>query len=282
MTSSAKPFAKSQKGVKWLAVYAVVYMIILYGPVVLLPIFAFNDSSIIAFPLKGFTTDWFKVLWETEALHDAVSNSAIVAVSTALMSTTLGIFAARASARYKFPFQRSITGFIMLPLVLPEIIVAVSLMVMLMQLGLSLSLWTVIAGHILICTPFAIAILGSSFQGMDHSLEEASLDLGEGKFGTFRRVTLPLVMPGIVSSMLICFTISLDEFIIAFFLTGTDVTLPVYIWSQLRFPQKLPSVMALGFILLTVSVLLLIIAEWFRHASAKRQGRQASAAGGLG
>ncbi len=169
----------------------------------------------------------------------------------------------------------------MLPLVLPEIIVAVALLVLLMQMGLSLSLWTVIGGHVLICTPFAIAILSSAFQGLDQSLEEASFDLGESRWGTFRRVILPLVMPGVVSSLLICFTISLDEFIIAFFLTGTDVTLPVYIWSQLRFPTKLPSVMALGTILLALSVILLIFAEWFRRRSAKKQGLQASASGGF-
>ena len=188
----------------------------------------------------------FEVLWTTDALHGAVKNSAIVAISSALISTILGACAARASAHYKFVGKRSIMGFVMLPLVLPEIIVAVSLLVLLVQLEMSLSLWTVVAGHVLICTPFSIAILSSAFAGMDRSLEEASHDLGESRVGTFRRVTLPLVMPGIVSSLLITFTISLDEFIIAFFLTGTDVTLPVYIWSQLRFPTKLPSVMALG------------------------------------
>jgi spermidine/putrescine transport system permease protein len=266
---------------KWLTVYAVVYMIFLYAPVILLPLFAFNDATIIAFPLSGFTTKWFSALWTTQALHGAVSNSLLVAVSTALISTVLGALAARASARYRFPFQRGIVGFIMLPLVLPEIIVAVALLVMLMQLGLPLSLWTVVAGHVLICTPFSIAILSSAFAGLDQSLEEASFDLGETRWGTFARVTLPLVMPGVISSLLICFTISLDEFIIAFFLTGTDVTLPVYIWSQLRFPTKLPSVMALGTILLALSVLLLILAEWFRRRAARRQGQDASATGGF-
>ncbi len=266
---------------KWLPVYAIAYMVFLYAPVVLLPMFAFNDATIISFPLSGFTTKWFDVLWQTEALHGAVRNSMIVGFSTAIISTILGASAARAAARYRFPAKRGIMGFIMLPLVLPEIIVAVSLLVLLMQLGMSLSLWTVVCGHVLICTPFSIAILSSAFQGLDQSLEEASFDLGESRWGMFRRVILPLVMPGVVSSLLICFTISLDEFIIAFFLTGTDVTLPVYIWSQLRFPTKLPSVMALGTILLTLSIALLILAEWFRSRSAKKQGLQASATGGL-
>lgn len=265
--------------VKWLTVYAVLYMLFLYAPVILLPLFAFNDATVVAFPLNGFTSKWFDVLWKTEALHGAVKNSAIVAISSAAISTILGACAARASAHFKFPAKRSIMGFVMLPLVLPEIIVGVSLLVMLVQLGMSLSLWTVVAGHVLICTPFSIAILSSAFAGMDRSLEEASFDLGESRIGTFRRITLPLVMPGIVSSLLITFTISLDEFIIAFFLTGTDVTLPVYIWSQLRFPTKLPSVMALGTILLALSILLLVLAEWFRRRAAARQGADATTGG---
>jgi spermidine/putrescine transport system permease protein len=273
--------ARGRRNVNWLAVYATVYMVFLYAPVVLLPLFAFNDATIIAFPLSGFTTKWFSSLWTTESLHDAVGNSLIVALSTAILSTTFGAFAARAGARYLFPFKRGIMGLIMLPLVLPEIIIAVSLLVLLVQMGLSLSLWTVVIGHVLICTPFSIAVLNSAFQGMDMSLEEASFDLGETKAGTFRRVTLPLVMPGIVSSLLICFTISLDEFIIAFFLTGTDVTLPVYIWSQLRFPSKLPAVMALGTILLVLTVALLIAAEIFRRRAAERRGLDASTTEGL-
>ncbi|MDP5085211.1 MAG: ABC transporter permease [Yoonia sp.] len=265
----------------WLGFYAVVYLLFLYAPVILLPLFAFNDATIIAFPLSGFTTEWFEVLWTTDALHSAVRNSAVVASITAVVSTLLGACVARASARYRFPAQKGILGFIMLPLVLPEIILAVALIVMMMQLGLSLSLWTVIAGHILICTPFSIAILSSAFAGLDQSLEEASFDLGESRAGTFRRITLPLVMPGIISSLLICFTISLDEFIIAFFLTGTDVTLPVYIWSQLRFPTKLPSIMALGTILFVLSIALLVLAEMFRRRAARRQGQGASATEGF-
>ena len=130
----------------------------------------------------------------------------------------LGIFAARASTRYRFPFKAPLMGLIMLPLVLPEVIVAVALLAVLLGLGVSLSIFTVILGHVLVCTPFAIAILSSAFQSLDQSLEEASYDLGESAVSTFRLIILPLVMPGIISALLITFTISLDEFIIAFFM----------------------------------------------------------------
>ncbi len=271
----------AQRGGTWLRAYAIGFLAFLYGPVVLLPVFAFNDAAIIAFPLTGFTTKWFGQLWDNPVLHQSVRNSLYVGFTAATLSTVLGICAARASARYDFPGKKGIIGFIMLPLVLPEIIIAVALLVVLIQLGLELSLWTVILGHVLICTPFAIAILTSAFHNLDRSLEEASLDLGETRWGTFRRVTLPLVTPGVISSLLISFTISLDEFIIAFFLTGTEPTMPVYIWSQLRFTAKLPSVVALGCVLLLLSLTLLFAAEYFRRRSNRRTGSEGAATGGM-
>jgi spermidine/putrescine transport system permease protein len=123
---------------------------------------------------------------------------------------------------------------------------------------------------VLICIPYSMTVLTSGFEGFDRSLEEASADLGESAFGTFRRVTLPMVAPAIVSSLLVSFTISLDEFVMAFFLTGTDPTLPVYIWGQLRFAAKLPGVLALGTLLLVASFLLLTLAELLRRRAERR------------
>jgi spermidine/putrescine transport system permease protein len=135
---------------------------------------------------------------------------------------------------------------------------------------LSLSLFTVVLGHVLVCIPYSMTVLTSGFEGFDRSLEEASADLGESAFGTFRRVTLPMVAPAIISSLLVCFTISLDEFIIAFFLTGTEATLPIYIWGQLRFAAKLPGVLALGTLLLVASFLLMTVAEILRRRATRR------------
>ena len=253
--------------------YVIAYLIFLYAPIALLPVFAFNDATIIAFPLSGVTGQWFAELWKTKALHMAVQNSLFIAVVTAVFSTLLGICAARAGAMARFPLKGGILGFIMLPLVLPEIIVAVSLLVVVVQvLNLGLSNWTIIAAHVLICTPFCTAILNGAFQSLDPSMEEAAMDLGESRFGAFRKVTLPLVMPGILASLLIAFTISLDEFIIAFFLSGTSPTMPVYIWGLLRFPQSLPVVMALGTLLVALSILLLSVAEMLRRRGLARAG----------
>ena len=256
----------------WLIVYVGLFLLFLYAPAILLPLFAFNDSAVISFPLAGFTWQWFATVIENESLHRAARNSLIVAVSTAVFATTLGVFAARASTRFRFPGKRGMMGLVMVPMVLPEIIIGVSMLVVVLQLGLSLSLLTIILGHVLICTPFSTAILGAAFQGLDRNLEEASIDLGRTRLMTFVLITLPLVLPGIIASLLLAFTISLDEFIIAFFLTGTEATLPVYIWGQLRFPQRIPGLMALGTILLAVSLLLLVCAEYFRRRGARAMG----------
>jgi len=261
----------------WLWVYAVAYLLFLYAPILLLPVFAFNDSTVIAFPLQGFTWEWFTGLGGVPALTGSVQTSLVIAVTSSVLATLLGLCAARAGVRHRFPFKRTVLGLVMVPLVLPEIIVGVSLLVVIVSMmGLALSSWTVILGHTLICTPFAVAILNTSFQSLDTSLEEAAVDLGETPWSTFRLITLPLIMPGIIASLLISFTISLDEFIIAFFLTGAEPTLPVYIWSQLRFPQKLPVVMALGTILVAASIVLLTVAEMMRRRGLRKAGAKDS------
>jgi spermidine/putrescine transport system permease protein len=260
----------------WLSAYAFLYIVFLYLPVIFLPIFSVNTAATPKFPLSGFTLKWYEDLPRTPALLDATWNSLVVGVSASILSTVLGILAARSITRYRYPGRRAINGLIMAPLVLPEIIVAISLLLVILQLGLSLSLFTIVLGHVLVCIPYSITVLTAGFEGFDRSLEEASADLGESAFGTFRRVTLPMVAPAIVSSLLVCFTISLDEFIIAFFLTGTDATLPIYIWGQLRFASKLPGVLALGTLLLVASFLLLTIAEILRRRAARRTQNEGS------
>jgi len=250
---------------KYLKIFAYTYLVFLYAPALLLPIFSFNSSQIIAFPLTGFTLHWFETLLYQSTLHEALRNSLIVAVSSSILATILGILASRSATRYDFTGKQISLTFILAPLVLPEIIVGVALLIVLIQLGLSLNLWSVVLGHTLLIMPFSILIMNSAFNNLDISLEEASMDLGENQFGTFYRIILPLVFPGIMASLLIGFTLSLDEFIIAFFLTGTDTTLPVYIWAQFRFPKKLPTTMALGTLLLVTSFLLLSLSEYFRR-----------------
>lgn len=260
------------KKAKALRAYALLYLLFLYAPIFLLPVFAFNDSKVPSFPLAGFTTEWFGEMWADDQLKKAIGNSLIIALSSASLSTVLGIFAARASTRFAWRGKAGVMGLIMLPMVLPEMIVAMALLSVLLSMGLNLSLLTIIMGHILVCTPFAVAILSSAFQSLDKSLEEAAYDLGETSASTFRLIVLPLVMPGIISSFLICFTISIDEFIMSSFLGGSEVVLSTYIFGQFRFPARVPSMMALGTLLVCLSVILLSFAEYMRRRGLARTG----------
>lgn len=248
-----------------LGVYTVTYLVFLYGPVLVLPLFSFNDSIYVAFPLKGFTLQWYEEMASNPGMLDALTNSLKIASSVALLSTVFGVLAAKAVTRYRMPGRGPVLGFIMVPLVVPEIIMGIALLVLANTGGVPLSLFTIGVGHMLLCIPFSMVVMISRLEGFDRNLEEAAQDLGENPWMTYWRVTFPLTVPGLVASLLLTFTISFDEFILAFFLAGTDVTLPVFIWSQLRFPQKLPGVLALGASILVVTFVLIVAAEWLRR-----------------
>ena len=248
-----------------LALFAVAYLLFLYVPVLLLPLFSFNDSIFVSTPLKGFTTKWYEQAFADQDMLNALIASLQVGAVVAIISTILGLFGAKAVTRYRMPGQAAVTGMIMLPLFIPEIILGISLLILINGIEIELSLITVAIGHVMLCTPFAMAVLTSRLDGFDKSLEEASMDLGESPWMTFWRVTFPLVAPGIVSSLLLTFIVSFDEFLLSFFLAGQQPTLPVFIWSQLRFPNKLPGVLALGALILVVSCILVVIAEWVRQ-----------------
>ncbi|MGF1444822.1 MAG: ABC transporter permease [Pikeienuella sp.] len=259
-----------------LSIYAAVFLFVLYAPIMFIPLFSFNDSIYVRFPLQGFTTQWFVELWQRETVWAALGHSLQVGIPVAVLSTTLGVLAARAIATSRLPGQSAIVAFVMLPLVIPTIIFGVALLVLLSRMGIQLSLVTVGIGHLIVCLPFAIATLLPRFEGFDKSMEEASADLGETPWWTFWRVTFPIVAPGIVASLLLTFTISFDEFIMAFFLSGTEATLPMYIWSQLRFPQEFPSVLALSSIILFVSFVLVFAALWIGRLGLVKPGDKAN------
>jgi spermidine/putrescine transport system permease protein len=248
-----------------LYLYAALFLLFLYGPVLLLPIFSLNDSTIIAFPFKGLTFRWYQELANDDQLIMALFASLRVAVSVAVIATALGVASGWALSRYRIPGSRPIFGFMMLPLVVPGLILGVSLLIVAGALGVKPSLMTVAVGHMILCLPFSLAVMMSRFEGFDRNLEEASRDLGEGPVFTFFRIILPIALPGVLSSLLMTFTISFDEFVLSFFLSGSQATLPVYMWAQLRFPQKLPSVLALASLILLSSFLLVTLAERLRN-----------------
>jgi spermidine/putrescine transport system permease protein len=157
------------------------------------------------------------------------------------------------------PGKAAVVSFMMLPMILPGLILGVALLALLHSLGVQLSLVTVTIGHMIICLPYAIGTLLPRFTGVNRSLEETSADLGEPPLWTFWRITLPCNMPGILACLIMTFTISFDEFFMAFFLSGTQSTLPMYIWGQLRFPQDFPSLLALATLILAFSFALVFV-----------------------
>jgi spermidine/putrescine transport system permease protein len=255
-----------------LAIFAVCYLIFLYGPVLLLPLFSFNDNVYPNFPLKGFTFKWYLQMAHDQPLLDALWASVRVGIAVSFVSTILGLFAAKAMTRYTFPGKGVITSMIMLPLVVPSIILGIALLTLIRQVfDLDLSLMTVTAAHVLICVPLSMLVLMARLEGFDKNLEEASFDLGEGAWRTFWRVTFPLILPGLVASFLLCFTTSFDEFLLAFFVSGTQSTLPIYIYGLLRFPTKIPGVLAMGSCILMISIFVVAFSEWFRRRGIDQQ-----------
>ena len=254
-----------------LTIFTILVTIYLYLPILLLVIFSFNSSQYIAFPLKEPTFKWYEQMFGNSQLLASVSNSLKIGFVASVTSVLIATLAAKALTQKRFLGKTVIAGLISAPVVMPEVIVGLAMLIILVQaLGLQLSLITVTLGHIVVCTPYALAIMVARFSGYDPAFDEASADLGEGPFMTFFRVTLPIVWPGIVSSLILSFLISFDDFVVSFFLTGTDQTLPIFIWSQLRFPLKLPQVLALGVLVLAGSIVLVVVAEVLRRRGEAR------------
>jgi spermidine/putrescine transport system permease protein len=255
-----------------LRIYGPAFLMFLYAPVLMLPLFSLNDGIFPNFPLGGFTFRHYRSLADNSNMIAALKNSLALGSSVAIISTVFGLLAALAVTRFPLPGKRVALGTIMLPLVVPSIIFGVALLVILRRfLNVELSLWTIGTGHLLICVPFSMLVLMARLEGFDPSLQEASQDLGENAWMTFWRVTFPLALPGILASLLMSFTASFDEFVLAFFLGGTDTTLPVYMFSQLRFPQRLPSMLALGSTILAASTIVIVGSELMRRRGVRPQ-----------
>lgn len=253
------------------AIYFTVLAIFLYLPILLLIVFSFNDSVTLTFPLQGFTLRWYRELAEAGALLGSVVNSLIVGVLSSLVATVLGTVAAMGVIRFRFPGRGAFLAMAGVPLVIPAIVLGVALLILFRQVvDVQLSLWTVGLSHVVINIPIAMLIVGARLAGFDENLEEAAMDLGAGYWETQRRVTLPMSLPALVAAFLTCFTTSFDEYAMSVFLVGTDATLPIYLYSQLRFPRRLPHVVTLAAILMTLSVLVLGLAEWLRKADLSR------------
>jgi spermidine/putrescine transport system permease protein len=252
------------------SIYFLVIIILLYLPIALLIIFSFNNATAMVFPFKGFTLQWYDKLFQNRALLKAVGNSLMIGFGSSLLATILGTMGAIAVVRYKLPGRGIFLAVAALPLVIPYVILGVSLLILFNEIGLPLSAFAAGVAHVIISIPYAMLIVASRLVGFPDNLEEAAMDLGASYWGALLRVTIPICSPALLAAFLLCFTMSFDEFAIASFLVGTDATLPVYLYSQLRFPTRLPTVVALAAILMTVTIAVMLFNEWIRHAGQNR------------
>jgi len=254
--------------------YFILLVLFLYLPIIVLIVFSFNDSSLMILPLKGFTLKWYKALFEAKELLKALRNSLIVGLMAAAVSTTLGTMAAIGLVRFNFPGRGLFLAVASMPMVIPYVVLGVALLILFGSLGIPLSLWTVGIGHVIIDVPYVILIVAARLAGFPSSLEEAAMDLGATYWETLFRVTLPICAPAILSGFLSSFTTSFDEFAVSFFLTGTQTTLPIYLYSQLRFPSRLPIVVTLAAVVMIVSMALLVFSEWLRAKGQSQTGKR--------
>lgn len=252
----------------WLTVYVVAYVLFLYLPIAIIPLFSFNNSIQAAFPLSGFTLEWYRSLFGNDNLHRAFQTSLIVGVSAAFLATSIGVTVGYMEVAGGKRTSQVISALCRLPILIPGVIVGIALLILVNLAGLGPSRMAIVLGHTLVALPTAVVIMRGRFASLPRSFSEVAMDLGAHEWTTFRRIVLPLAAPAITSSFMLSFLTSFDEFIVAFFLSGAEPTLPLYVWGQLRFPKALPSVMALGTFILLASIVIATVAEIIRRRGA--------------
>lgn len=255
-----------------LTAYALSAIAFLYLPIVLLMIYSFNSSRINAV-WTGFTIDWYLHLLENDRVLDALFNSLIIASITTVITTILGTMAAMSLNRYRYKHQGAIDSLLYLPMLIPEIVMGLSLLVMFSQLQIALGKMTLIISHITFCISFVIITVGARLEGMRTDLEEAAQDLYATPWQTFRYVTLPIAMPGIVAGALMAFTLSIDDFVISFFVAGPEsTTLPLYIYAMVKRGIS-PEINALSTLMMVTTILLVVIGQFFQIRSEKNENQ---------
>ncbi len=242
----------------WLTVYSIVVMIFLFLPIGLIVLFSFHSSPRLAFPFEGLSLRWYREVFIRADLIPALFNSLIVGGATTLISMTLGVLAGLGLTRSRSRFASIVGVLTSLPILMPGLFLGVALLSLFAMLKIHLSLLTVIIGHTIYTIPYFILVIRSRLERFDLMLEEASRDLGANRFQTFRLVTLPIIRSSVIGASLLVFALSFDEFLITFFIIGSDSTLPMLIWSMLRRTIN-PSVNAVATMILTFSLILILV-----------------------
>lgn len=234
--ASAKRLRKRRFS-RWLSdIYAALIYAIFYIPVAVMMVFSFNDADR-NYSWQGFTTEWYGKLFSfgNRDLWSALAYSLVIAILTTLISVMVGVLGGLGLKKFEFKGKKFINIMLYVPIVVPEIVLAVAMLIIFISLGVSLGMGTIIIGHCTFCIPYAVVTIKGRISGDNETLQEASMDLGANRLQTFWRVTIPSIMPGIMSSAFLAFTLSFDDVIMSNMLAGaSQSTLPVLILSVNR------------------------------------------------
>ena len=267
--------AASPRGRRTLASFYLLLVLFLYAPIAILMVFSFNDSRLVTFPLAGFTTRWYELLLENEELIDSLKVSAIVAAISSVCAVGLGVLASYAMIRRRFRGKAIASSLLLSPLVIPYVVFGIALLILfravddflIPRFGIyfGLGIHAIVIGHVVVSLPYTILTIAPRLERLTANVEEAARDLGASPASTFRRVTIPLLVPAIVSAYLIAFTLSFDEYAIASFIAGDVTTYPLFLYGQVRIRIGLPQMIAVSVIVLLLSMLLVAGTEIWRR-----------------
>lgn len=270
-----------------LTLFSVLFFAFLYAPLFVIVGYSFNSNPVNMLVWDGFTLDWYKGLFgigeraldpnqravyleSTPQLIAALKNSLTVALVTTVFSTLVGTATAMAVARYRFRGRGLYTGSMMLPMMMPDIVLGIGLLVFFSTIGMQLSLLTIIIGQCTFLTSYVFIVVQARLAGLDPALEEASADLGANEWTTFRKVTLPQLAPGLMGGAMLAFIISMDDLVITYFISGTgSQTLPTFIFSMVRRGVK-PEINAIATLIILASVIIAAVGLYL-NARANRK-----------
>ncbi|WP_373505531.1 ABC transporter permease [Aestuariivirga sp.] len=248
--------ATENRGLGWRAIQAltVLVYIFMFAPIMVVVVLSFNDSQFGGFPMTGFSFRWYHKLMENQAVLSAFQTSVWVALITAVVCSVLGIMAALALVRYDFPGKEWVNTILVAPALVPETVLGVGLLLLMRWAHQPRTLWLLVLGHIMLALPYVVLVVQARLIGIKRVYEEAAMSLGANRFQTFREITLPLLMPAIVASLLLVFTISFDNITASMFWRPSGVeTMPTQILSMLKISIS-PEINALGTLMIVVTV----------------------------
>ncbi|HTU15198.1 MAG TPA: ABC transporter permease [Solirubrobacterales bacterium] len=265
-----------ENGVMIFAILALIYMLL---PIAVIALFSFNDpSGRYNFEWVGFTTEYWKNPFAVKELTDALLVSIRLAFFTAIGATFLGTLIAMALVRYQFFGRKAANLLIVIPMATPEVVIGAALLSMFLVYGIELGFTTLLIAHIMFSISFVVVVVRSRLIGFDRRLEEASADLGAGPFTTFRKVTLPLLAPGVASAAMLSFALSVDDFVISNFNSGAEVTFPLYIFgaNQRGIPVEVNVIATMLFAVTVLAMVAVIVQQRRAEKMSERRADEAS------